>query len=285
MINQIHNVSVDDLFLDIRKYVNIFLEDGIVFLKNIHATTQEQWDITCAFGELIGFLPNISSIGQDPRSPFYCLENEDHKNTFDRHVNGPVDISSDDNIFIEWHIENIHQNNPQIAASWNMVKFKCSPTSGTTGFVNMKKIISLLPNEWVEFLNKVKIKSMIETNEHGVILDVQDKKNLKDRPIIVEHYKTGVPVLRMGFYKNENMLSSVDNLSPTQDQLEMFLEIEKYISDQVINESTNQDWISWDEGDLVLVDLFTMAHAVKGGFNLGERIFSRVWCYKEEPTN
>ncbi len=284
LIAQIENVSSKEILLNINKYLDLFLADGVIHFKKLFATTKEQWDITCAIGEHFGFLPNLT-LKEEMRPPFYCVENEDHKNTFNRHLSGPTNISRKKSIFIEWHMENIHQDNPQIAASWNMIKFKCDPSSGTTGFVNMAKIFSIIPEEWISFLKKIKIKSTTHTDNTGTILFLDDHSSGTERPIIQKHYKTNVPVVRMGFYPNENLLSSVDGLDPSEEDIFLFKQIEGYISEEVLNNSDIQHWISWDEGDLVLVDLFTMAHAVRGGFSLGERIFSRVWCYQQEPFN
>ena len=282
MIDEISDVTVKDIFSNINFYIDKFLTDGILFFKELNPTLDEQWDLMCTFGDLIGFVPDFSS-GNVARSPFLSLENEDHKYTFERHEASPFGFPGNSDIFIEWHIENIHKQNPQIAASWNMLHFDCNPKSGTTGFVNMANFFDNLPEEWKLFLNKVKIKSTIDTGPNGVIIEKADALSGQERPIVVPHYKTQKPVLRMGFYQNENIIYSIDDRQPTKEEIDFYNKIEHFISDSVTSKSDVQSWITWSKGDLVMVDLFLMAHAVRGGFNMGERIFCRIWGYKEEP--
>jgi alpha-ketoglutarate-dependent taurine dioxygenase len=59
---------------------------------------------------------------------------------------------------------------------------------------------------------------------------------------------------------------------------------QKRIHDKKINDKIRdpdyQLWWEWGKGDLVIVDLFCMYHAVKGGFLLGERILDRIYEYE-----
>ena len=47
-----------------------------------------------------------------------------------------------------------------------------------------------------------------------------------------------------------------------------------------IRDPDYQLWWEWGKGDLLIVDLFCIYHAVKGGFALGERIIDRVYEYE-----
>ena len=41
---------------------------------------------------------------------------------------------------------------------------------------------------------------------------------------------------------------------------------------EYIETETNQFWLQWDEGDLLALDIFSLMHAVEGGFNKNERL-------------
>jgi alpha-ketoglutarate-dependent taurine dioxygenase len=282
MIEQIRNTSIADIHLNIDFYVQKFLTDGILFFKGLNPTIQQQWDITCLLGELMGFVPNFSN-GNIPISPFFSPKNENHKHTFNRYIKNSKKIPEKNDIFIEWHIENIHKENPQVAASWNMLKFDCHPESGTTGFVNMVNFFDTLPEEWKSFLKKVKIKFTKSTDTNGVAIDDRNFSKNKEYSIVTPHYKTKKAVLRMGLNSGENFFCSIDEKPPTIKQINLFNEIEKFIIDSITLQSQIPNWITWSKGDFVIVDLFLMAHAVRGGFNIDERIFSRVWAYQKKP--
>ena len=41
---------------------------------------------------------------------------------------------------------------------------------------------------------------------------------------------------------------------------------------EYIETETNQFWLQWNEGDLLALDIFSLMHAVEGGFNKNERL-------------
>jgi alpha-ketoglutarate-dependent taurine dioxygenase len=268
------NVTVQDIFNNIQYYIDLFLEQGILIFKELNPTRQEEWDLMKAFGDHIGWFPN-SSVTGEPRSPYLSIEDEDHETTFRRYAE-PL---SDDEIFIDWHIEHVERDNYQTGALWHMRKFDCSPNSGQTGFINMIDFFDKIPEEWQKFLQVCKVSSLSQADELGVMREVEFSESLRERSVVVSHYTNQKLIYRPSLYPTE-VLRSANGLTPSSEEYSLFKEIEEWTIDQTINSPSNQTWFKWNVGDTMIVDLSVMAHAVKGGFNLGERYFSRIWAHR-----
>jgi len=263
MIKKIYNQNYNSILKNINFYIEKFLLDGILFFDNLNIDKQSEWDIFCRIGDKLGFFPNSSS-GPLPMLPFSGL-NEDHKGTFYRHK----EKISKDSIFIEWHLENLHKSSPQVAALWNMTKFECQPDCGTTGFANMANIYNMFPKNIKEYLDNLEIILTFDTDINGQLIINSSKKITK---AVVNHYYTNEKILRIPLYLDEYNV-------PSEFLGKELIYVQNFINDNIVNGNSYVDWINWSQNDVVIVDLFLMAHAVKGGFNIGERIFSRIWAY------
>ena len=172
MIEKIYNQNYKSILKNIDYYSEKFLLDGILFFDNLVLNKELEWDIFCSIGDKIGFLPN-SKTGPVPVLPFYS-GNENHSTTFNRHKER-VDENS---ILIEWHLENLHKDSPQVAAMWNMINFNCSSKCGRTGFANMKNIYSMFPSSIKTYLDNLEIILSFDTDLNGtIILNSSEKIN------------------------------------------------------------------------------------------------------------
>ena len=268
MIQKIYNQNYQTINKNIDYFAKQFLLNGVLFFDDLKIDKNQEWQLMCLLGDKIGFLPNSSFLG--PVLPYASGHDEDHKNTFERYNKNKLN----NEIFIEWHLENLHKEIPQVAALWNMTTFSCLKDSGKTGFINMCKLYSILPDDLKYFLNDLNIKLTFNTDMFGV-----QKANVqgKEKRAIQNHPYTNKPVLRIPLYDDEyTFLSDFDK--------EIINSIQSTISSAIEDQSPYVDWIEWKQNDVVIVDLFVMAHAVKGGFYLGERIFSRIWAYESDPS-
>jgi alpha-ketoglutarate-dependent taurine dioxygenase len=274
MINIKSNLVVQDIFNNIEYYIDLFLEQGILIFKKLNPTRQEEWDLMKSFGDRIGWFPN-SSVEGEPCSPYLSTEDEDHQTTFNR-FDHPILA---DQIFIDWHIERTERENFQTGAIWHMRKFECDPDSGQTGFINMVSFFERMKKDWQDFLIRCKVCSLSQPNELGVFADVEFSESLPQRYIVISHYSNNKPIYRPNLSATD-FLTKVDDLFPSTEDYRLFEEIRKWTIDETVNSSHNQTWFKWEVGDTMIIDLSLMAHAVKGGFNLGERNFSRIWAYR-----
>lgn len=263
MIQKIENKTITDVYNNIDTYVKQFLDTGVLHFKMMNLSTDDQLSLFRRIGEEVGFTSeNVADI-------------EDHKNTFARYEK-PI---LENEIFIEWHIENIHKENPQVAASWSMINYECSSSSGKTAYINMSDFYLGFPDEWKSFLKDLTINIKIGNDDNGVVLVNENIKQKNIKHVVSDHYITKKPVLRIPLYEEDYEVYEYKNNPLNEEQKKTFLQIQNYIQEQITYNKEIQNYISWEKGDLVIIDLFTVAHAVYGGFNLGERTFSRIWGY------
>ena len=83
----------------------------------------------------------------------------------------------------------------------------------------------------------------------------------------------------------EDFLYSVNKEHPSKKDIKLFNEIVAWYKEQVEDNVNIQNWWEWSNGDLLIVDLSYMIHAVKGGFTPGQRIFSRYWIFVNETDD
>lgn len=256
--------SYSDIISNIDKYTDLFLQRGVLVFKKLNLNANEQESITKAFGKKLDW-GHIS-----------LFDEEDHSftiNTF-----GKQSYSNND-ILIPWHLENSHKNDRQIASSWNMITLTCDKNSGTTGFVHSSDILSNMNDDWVKFLRRAKVTNSLE-DSYNLIDNVPQKPKIEVRSCLVKHRNTEVEIINLSPRYHQDVLYSVDELRPSQSDIDTFQQIKKWIDLTVQSYENNPNyWLTWDLGDLVVIDLTTIFHAVKGGFSIGERKFRRYWAY------
>lgn len=256
--------SYSDIIFNIDKYTDLFLQRGVLVFKKLNLNANEQESITKAFGKKLDW-GHIS-----------LFDEEDHSftiNTF-----GKQSYTNND-ILIPWHLENSHKNDRQIASSWNMITLTCDKNSGTTGFVHSSDILSNMNDDWVKFLRRAKVTNSLE-DSYNLIDNVPQKPKIEVRSCLVKHRNTEVEIINLSPRYHQDVLYSVDELRPSQSDIDTFQQIKKWIDLTVQSYENNPNhWLTWDLGDLVLIDLTTIFHAVKGGFSIGERKFRRYWAY------
>jgi hypothetical protein len=173
----------------------------------------------------------------------------------------------------------VERDNYQTGALWHMRKFDCGPNSGQTGFINMIDFFCNMPQEWQEFLGVCTVSFLNQADEFGVMRRVEFSESLPERSIVVPHHANQKLIYRPSLSGKE-VLRSVNGLTPSAKEYSLFKEIEEWTIDQTVNSASSQTWFKWSVGDTMIIDLSVMAHAVKGGFNLGERYFSRIWAHR-----
>jgi hypothetical protein len=269
MIDIKSDVVVQDIFNNIDYYIDLFLKQGILIFKELNPTKEEEMDLMYAFEKQIGWCTN------------HAWHDEDHANTFKRYGNSFV---SKEDLFIPWHIEHVERENYQTGAIWHMLKYDCDNDCGQTGFVNMIDFFKTMPDDWKTFLLGCKVSSLAESNTDGLIHEIPFANNLQQRDMVISHDVTGELIYRPNFTPEE-VLRTVNSRVPLNEDITLYNQIIDWTKEQVCRNSSNQFWFKWDVGDTIIIDLSVMAHAVKGGFNLGERNFSRIWAYKNPFVN
>lgn len=261
------NVDYEELIRNIDYYVSFLMKEGVIAFKEIGCSVRQQKEISLNINRALSFKP----VDYDE---FHILYKESHRHAIDSKVN------QFDKILIDWHLEHPGSANPQVLATWNMKTFKCSKKSGNTGFVDAKKVLEKMNDEEVSFLRKC---SILEANSSGVPVKywVDEKGNRNEtnaRSAISKHPVLGSEVLRVDVLNNQ-ALYYFDSRIPSEGESILFNSIYNKILYEVVENKDNQIWWEWSKGDLLIVDLFSMYHAVKGGFEPGQRVFTGFWSF------
>jgi hypothetical protein len=143
----------------------------------------------------------------------------------------------------------------------------------------MIDLFQTMPHDWKTFLLGCKISSLIESDVDGMFHKIAFNDNIRQRDLVIPHKVTGKLIYRPNFTPEE-ILRTVNDRDPIDEDMLLYDQIMDWTKEQVCRDSTKQFWFKWDVGDTIIIDLSVMAHAVKGGFNLGERNFSRIWAFK-----
>lgn len=252
-IFKINNSSYDDIVSNLDKYIEVFLSEGVIAFSKPCVSIAGQINIMNMMAKKLkwGHIPHMNIEDHE-----YSLKNMHDRNKKDQ-------------VFIPWHLEHVMNQNPQIAASWKMVKLSSEKGSGKTGFVHSNDVYELLDEDHKTFLDKCQI--------------IDSEKSFKERPAIRVHKNTGKKIIRIE-PNNSEELFSFNGEKPSTETVQKFKEINYFIKQNVHENKEIQKWWEWEENDMLIVDLFSMNHCVKGGFNLGERLFTRVWAFDDDPS-
>jgi alpha-ketoglutarate-dependent taurine dioxygenase len=249
-------------------YKDKLISDSVICFRNANLTQEEQFDFAKKLGNLIGW-----SLLNDTSE---YIENHVRKSDF---KHGP------DDIIVEWHVEHTYYTNPIVASTWNMYNFKTNPENGKTYFVDTNVVFNMLSKEEQEFLTScIIVEPDSVRNSQLKTGFVSGQTHLADNyPIIVKHWLTSKPIIRFTILPEPMIMKLVSykNQDPNKDTLKYFKSLIRKIEDIIWNNEDIRIVHRWQQGDLVIPDLFKLAHAVTGGFRPEDREFRGIWGYKD----
>ena len=251
----VEKTSYEDILKNLDFYIDRFLHHGVLIFKSLPLQEKEQLSIMEKFASKLGW-------GHIPPRDI-----ENHSFTINRLGSNTC---SDVEILIPWHLEHCRKNDKQIASSWHMIKIDCPKTSGTTGFINSDDILNQMKEDWVDLLRS------------SIVCDAT--KETPVRPIyrnaITTHRNRSKEILNLPPALSGDVLISVNNEPPTSEHIDKFELIKTFIEETVASHNDKPEhWHKWDLNDLVIIDLTNVYHAVKGGFQIGQRKFRRYWAF------
>lgn len=253
-------------------YIKMFLDGKVIAFRGANCPAEEQEKIMTILGDKLGWWPNSSNNlnSSEYKSPFYY---ETHSKSMNN-----TNTTDKNSLMLGWHLEHVGKLDVKYCgACWCMNLFKCEPDAGRTFFVDTIKVLESLSKEDQEFLDRcyIKITPFGEEEAYEGINAPFYKflqkhwvlNRLVPRPVLMSSHKTELKMF------GESM--------PTEQEKEKFNKLFDYIVDQVNNNEEIRIVHSWEEGDMLILDVFRLAHAVTGGFVEGERkldgIFGKVY--------
>lgn len=257
--------SLDDAISNLDTIGQKYLEDGIVVLRGINLNETQQLELTRVLGDKLSWVPNSSS-------PFTQRYQENHSSNQNK-----TNLTGDE-IALPWHMEHVEydSNSPIVAGVWNMHLFNTDSNNGKTYFFDSSKSYLRMPKEWKEFLLKC-VSVWYKVDGAGPYYT----------KCVQKHWSTQEEVLRVDVTKTESsadLLHTVDGREPTYEDQKLYEKIRNYFIDDIQNNEVDRIVHLWEQGDIVIPDLFKMVHAVTGGFESKDRDFIGYWVYPEEPA-
>lgn len=281
LVKTIKFPGVEKVLSEWEKYRDIFIEDGIIAFRDAFVSFEDQKILMDGLGEKLGW---------KVANPY----NEDH-NTLGKQTN--------DHCILNWHVEHSYWENPICAAAWNMHTFKEeNPKNGRTLFYPMDKYFDNLSDEDKEFAVSAYIRVYHqEEGTFNLTEFVNPHKNwevgeewIANRPIAVDHFITGKKTYRIATFGLQDYdigtMTCLDNINgqlPTEEQILRYkkqtMEAKYKVAKNLASETDDICLIhEWQEGDLLIPDLFKMAHSITGGFDSRKRKFRGWWATKND---
>lgn len=211
----------------------------------------------------IGVSENLGWMCRFKGGDFFRYE-EDHSTIKD------LAICGSETPVVPWHISGIHEEFPHAGVFWKMQSFSASNGCGRTGFFDCEYLAEIISPKWKELLKASKI---VHNNQ-----DEQQPRN----PIDINPV-TGKETIRIRTDSDqcEEHLFSVEDREPTESEQSIFRQISIWTFFNARSNTQHQHFWEWEEGDIVIVDLFRMAYSVFGGFKPEERKIVGHWAFYE----
>lgn len=279
--------SLTDLLDDLPILKEQWAKHGVIVVSGLNPTEEHILPFLKVFGPAVGVRwVNTPNHNIDVVQPGHWFYEEGHGIALD--VFGKVDK---DRVLVPWHLENLHYLRPQVAGAWVMRQFDCAADSGATGFIDMSSVWESLATsnpDLADFAARSRFTVIptiegseeswnhaVSQGEHPFYIDDQPHYS---KPAVDALSETSKKVLRVGFH--DQYLFSVDGKPPTGDDHKLAEQLLAFVVDTCMREPTNvTSWWHWTQGDFMLVDLFKMQHAVRGGFDRGDRILHGYWAF------
>lgn len=243
--------GIEHIKNNLNHYVDRFLAGEVIAFRGANCSQEEQEDLMKLLGDRLGWWPN--SINH--YEPMYYETHHQNMNDVTRYKKN--------SIMLEWHLEhvgNVHES--YVGACWCMNLFKCDPLSGKTLFVDVIKIYESMSIEDQEFLASAEVK----------LIPKDPLAATRTAPFCEKHWILGSNVVRPVFNgSHDTELFLVAGKTPTELEKIRFKNLFDYIVSEVTSNKNIRLEHRWVEGDMLLLDVFRLAHAVTGGFKENER--------------
>lgn len=272
-----------------RELSDAFRDHKILAIRGTDFSPEESFEILKFIGDWCDFIPNH-------QSPYEWRYEETHERTLIPFKSRGT--NTDQHIIVTWHLKHAEFEYPQVAAAWNMRKFSCDPHCGKTGFIDMGEAFSQMPRDWRDFLSSSKVAhSPLDDGDHRTYEDLYGHDIIervaagesviwassRHLPLVItdavqRHWLSNEKILRMTPSQWPELIA-VDNAKPTRDQKLEYAMIIDWLIANIYDSRSWDYWWEWQEHDILIPDLFSLAHAVTGGFEPGSRIFTGFWGY------
>lgn len=253
----------EEFFKNISEYVEQFLRGEVIAFRGANCSAEEQLKIMQALGDELNWWPNTVMSGpRGSRDPFYY---ETHHQNMNENK-----TANKDSLMLGWHLEHVELDSEQyVGAAWSMNLFDCDPDSGKTMFVDVAKVFESLDPRDQAFLHGAETR----------LIPMDEESPASEKYKFVQpHWYLEIPVPRAvlnGSHVTE--LVSIHGKTANDEEKARFTEIfNRFVYE--VTENKDNRWVhSWQKGDLLILDVFRLAHAITGGFDKNQRTLKGIF--------
>ena len=242
--------------------VEVYKDQGLLVIKGYNFSVEEHKNLARLFGDNLNWQVN-SSVAYDEMSGYF--DRGGHSGDPNNEYN-----HSTDDYYLDWHIEQAHYKCPPLAGIWCMKEITCSIDAGNTLFADSNEIYESLSDEDKEFLA-------------GAVACWDKPTNNCAGPFYTKaidtHPFTSIPIIRMDLDRGAYMLPTLHSLynrPALAHESERFEAIMTFVKTRLVEDYDLRYVQQWESGDIVVVDLFRMYHAVLGGFKYNQRVMDMI---------
>jgi alpha-ketoglutarate-dependent taurine dioxygenase len=237
--------------------VQAYKNYGVLVIKGHDFSEDEHKNLAKLLGDNLDW--HITSATEDHAMNMFFIHGG-HSDSPDREYNNGVE-----DYVLDWHIEQVYYKCPPLAGIWCMKQITSPFGSGNTLFADSNEIYKSLSDEDKNFLLGAVVSWDKPASDHTGPFYTK---------AVDTHPVTSIPIIRVetdqGCYAMP-ALHSLYNRPPTDDEVKKFEEIMASIKTKLKTDYDLRYVQQWESGDLIVVDLFRMYHAVLGGFTYNER--------------
>ena len=247
---------------DLDAITDIFTSDGVAVIRGGNFSLEDQVSLTKALGDRLGW--NVSS-----DAPKTTIDTSIYPGGHSDQENKEYNQTSEEYV-LDWHIEQVYYIYPILAGVWHMTTFTALPGAGNTRFVDSIELYELYSADEQDFLTKSIVK-WDKPTPHGT--------GPFYTKVVDTHPISGKSLLRVETDRGSYLMPELalwDGEIPTQSQSERLGNLLDRLKTNLNDNLDIRYSQLWREGDILLVDLFRMYHAVMGGFGLGQRKFTGI---------
>lgn len=255
--------SYEEIIDLIPQLTNSFVEHGLFVIRGYRFSPEEHKNFAKLLGDIFDW--NVCTGALDS-----TVEAAYHKGGQSTSPDYDYDMVEKDHYILDWHIEQIYFVHPPLSGIWYMDEIVSPKGSGNTRFVDSSELYGKFSEEDRGFLSKsIAIWDKPLHNGKGPFYT----------KVVENYHLIGEPLLRVetdnGCYITPT-LYLLDDKKPSDEQVEKFAGLMKDLKTYLVEDESIRYEQVWESGDMLVVDLFRMYHAVMGGFGFNERSMSLI---------
>ncbi len=265
--------TLEDVYKNLDQVYEEYKSSGLIVIKGLDLSDQEHIELSSAVSSLISSNTDIKISVKEVAPDPYRLDYSQVQ-----YMPGP------NSFILPMHLEHLETEtagSPIVLGVWRMVEFTAPAGTGDTVFVDTSKIFEDATPEMRDFLTKCQIQWNLQANPGDTTLYWGTATGL--------NMVSGKTTIRIEIKENESNvfpsnLQRYDGRTPTDEENELYSYCRDWYQNEVTSNSSRRYRHHWEKNDVLIFDVYRMAHGVYGGFEKGDRILAGILSAHENDN-